>query len=104
MYLRKRRREMSLLTGSEYIHEDKINRTQEEVDSKLIAEAEMQIIHEALSRIHKRDSQLLKMKYFEKISDEEIAEIMGISAASVRFYLTKARRNFAEEFKKRRVE
>ena len=61
----------------------------------------MEVVHDALSRIHKRDCELLRMKYFERLSDEDIAQRLEIGVASVRFYLTKARRNFAKELKRR---
>ena len=101
MYLRRRKREMNLFAGSQYMFDNKISEIQENVDSGVIAEAEIQMLHDALSKIHKRDSELLKMKYFEKMSDEEIAHRLGIAANSVRFYLTKARRNLASELEKR---
>lgn len=104
MYVRKQQRERQILTENWYMFNDGVAEVQQGVDSKLITEAETQVLMEALSKIHKRDSDLLKMKYFEKLSDERIGEVMEISAASVRFYLTKARRNLEEELKRREAE
>ena len=102
MYLRRRQREVELLKESWYIFEHDVTEIQKSVDSRLITEAEMQELKEALSGIYKRDSELLKMKYLEKLPDDQIAKIIGIGTASVRFYLTKARRNLEEEIKRRR--
>ncbi len=100
MYLRKQKREMNFFAEGKYMLDAEINAAQEQVDSMLIAEADMQTVRETLSKIHKKDSDLLRMKYFENVSDAEIAQRIGIGAASVRFYLTKAKRNFANELKR----
>ena len=102
MYLRRRKIERRVLMEGQYMLSGEINEGQESVDSKLIAEAEMKMVSEVLSNIHKRDKELLHMKYFEQISDAEIAQRMGIGVNSVRFYLTKARRNFSNDLERRK--
>ncbi len=104
MYLRKRKRERKILAESGYMFDDRVIEIQKSVDSRLIAEAEMQMLKEALAKIHKRDKEPLDMKYFAKLSDEQIGEAMGIGTASVRFYLTKARRSLEEELVRREAE
>ncbi len=96
MYLRKRKREKEFLM-EEYLAADYIAKESEPVEARLIAEAEMQAIRDALSKVHRKDRDLLMMKYFEKASDKVIAERLGINTASVRYYLTKARRNVERE-------
>ena len=46
-----------------------------------------------LDKLPEREKNLLKWKYFDEYSDEEIAELLGINKDSVRAYLTKARRH-----------
>ncbi len=96
IYLRKIKREKEFLM-EEYPAADYKAKEQEDIDSRLIAEADMQALRIAMSKVHRKDCELLHMKYFEKLSDKVIAERLGIRAASVRYYLTKARRNVGSE-------
>ena len=98
MYLRKRRRENLWLVDDEAVLDWAVC-NYHEIDEELIAEAETDELRTALNRIHKSHKELLEMKYFECLTDEEIAEQIGIGKDSVRFYLTKARRSLAEALK-----
>lgn len=98
MYLRKRRRENTWLVADEKVF-DWATHEHHDVDEDLIAEAEIGELREALNRIHKNHRELLEMKYFANMSDEEIASQLGIGKDSVRFYLTKARRSLKEALK-----
>lgn len=98
MYLRKRRSEHICLVGDEKILDCGIH-TYHDMEADLIAEAEVQELRAAMKRIHKKDQDLLRMKYFEDLPDEEIAAYMGIGKDSVRYYLTKARRNLKAALK-----
>ena len=63
-----------------------------EIDNGLIREAEHEALRLALSRMNERDKELLVMKYYDELSNDEIAERNGTSEACVRANLSKARR------------
>ena len=67
------------------------------MDDARIADADSQMLREALRRVDERTRDLLSMKYFEMRSDSEIAEKLGIGKNSVRQYLTVAQRKLKEE-------
>ena len=94
MYLRKKKRERLCLVGDDGVF-DRATHEHHEVDEELISEAENKAVREALKRIHTKEREVLLMKYFENLSNEEIAEQLEIKKDSVRFYLTKARRSLA---------
>lgn len=98
MYLRRRKREKLWLVDDETVF-DWANQEYHELDEALIAEANITEVREALRRIHKSHRELLEMKYFEYLPDEEIAEQLNISKDSVRSYLTKARRSLRDTLK-----
>ncbi len=49
------------------------------------------ILEEAIYRLSLRDRQLITLSYFEELSSDEVAEIMDISAGTVRVSLMRAR-------------
>ncbi len=91
-YVRKRDRQSKkyYLTGEE---KDFDVPEQREIDDELIRKAETEALRKALHKIHKGECELLQMKYFDLMTDAEIAEKLHIGANSVRQYLTKARRS-----------
>ena len=70
---------------------------QDDVDAALICEAETEIIRQALSRLKPRYRELLEMKYFAGMSDEEIGRELDLSKGSVRYHLANARRALRNE-------
>ncbi len=94
MYLRKRSRERLFYDEQEL--ETSLT-SEDAVDDALIADADSQMLREALQRVDGKTRNLLSMKYFEMRSDLEIAEKLGIGKNSVRQYLTVARRKLKEE-------
>lgn len=99
MYLRQRRSE-SLWTVSDERTFDWVSSSADNVDERLLAEAESQTLRSAINRLKQRDRSLLVMKYFSQMDDEEIGRQLGINKNSVRYYLTMARRALKEELKK----
>ena len=69
----------------------------EEVDSGLIREAEIETLKTALQALNEKERLLLELKYGDEKSNAEIAKIFAIKADSVRSYLTKARRHLQEK-------
>ena len=60
-------------------------------DVVLVAFTNEELVN-GLKRLPQRERDLLRWKYFDDLSDEEIAYAMGIGKNSVRQYLTRARR------------
>lgn len=66
-----------------------------DVDDRLIQGAEIKMLEEAMKQLPEKELHLLQMKYFAQMPDAEIAGVLGIKTASVRYYLTLARRHVA---------
>ena len=49
-------------------------------------------LHEAIKRLNPKYALVLECKYFERLSDNDIAKILSIKPDSVREYLTRARK------------
>jgi len=70
-------------------------------DSRIIQQAELEALKQALSSLPEKEMTLLQMKYVAEIPDEEIAKELGIKRASIRSYLTNARRHVREILKEK---
>lgn len=57
----------------------------------------------ALERLRPRDKELLRMRYFEEMSDQEIAEVIGTKASTVRMCLSRARDRLLRVCKERGI-
>lgn len=64
-------------------------------DSMILAENILSL-NNAIKRLPANESNLLRWKYFDELPDKEIAQLLEINPASVRAYLTKARRHLYE--------
>lgn len=62
------------------------------IDDKVFAKIEAEELIKALRLLPRRECDILRWKYYEVWSDEEIARALGIGKNSVRKYLTHARR------------
>ena len=72
---------------------------EDSVDENLIRTAEIDALKRGLARLSENDRLLLTMKYFDGLSDEEIAARLGVAKASVRTYLTRARNRLCQRLK-----
>ncbi len=63
---------------------------EDSVDENLIRMAEIDALKRGFARLSENDRPLLTMKYFDGLSDEEIAARLGVAKASVRTYLMRA--------------
>ena len=74
--------------------QDKLNAVPDgaEVDAGLLHAAQVDAIMDALARLPDRERELLRMKYYEELSDREIAATLGLNPSSIRTYLLRARR------------
>lgn len=86
--------------------EDTLMKMQSEeppVDERLIRDTEIEELMAALRMLPEKEMYLLEMKYFSQMPDDEIALVLGIKTASVRYYLTLARRRAFEIIAKERT-
>ena len=60
-------------------------------DKRVLQECTIQELMSAIGQLPENDQIVLRMKYFEKHSDQEIASTVGIREVSVRSRLTRAR-------------
>ena len=72
---------------------------EDSVDENLIRMAEIDALKRGLARLSENDRPLLTMKYFDGLSDEEIAARLGVAKASVRTYLMRARNRLCQRLK-----
>ena len=72
---------------------------EDSVDENLIRMAEIDALKRGLARLSENDRLLLTMKYFDGLSDEEIAARLGVAKASVRTYLMRARNRLCQRLK-----
>lgn len=64
-----------------------------ESEIRLIRQEEMELLTDAISKLPQSQKDLLYFKYILDMSDQDIAQVLGIAPSSVRQYLTRARRN-----------
>lgn len=64
----------------------------EGVDEGLMRQAQIHSVARALKRLPERERELLKMKYFDEMTDSEIAALIGVSRDSLRNRMNRARR------------
>ena len=72
---------------------------EDSVDENLIRMAEIDALKRGFARLSENDRPLLTMKYFDGLSDEEIAARLGVAKASVRTYLMRARNRLCQRLK-----
>ena len=61
-------------------------------DALLIRSEQIQTVAAALKRLEPGMRELLRMKYFDEMSDAEIAQLLGVSRDSLRSRVNRARR------------
>ena len=61
-------------------------------DALLIRSEQIQAVAAALKRLEPGMRELLRMKYFDEMSDAEIAQLLGVSRDSLRSRVNRARR------------
>ena len=66
------------------------------VDSRLLERAGVDGIKNAIRALPPREKDLMLMKYFREMTDQEIAEETGLKPVSVRVHLSRARKHLAQ--------
>ena len=87
---RNRRSKYSFLSENEQVFDGTVS--DESVDDRLLQESDIESVRKALLKLSERDRTILRMKYFDQLSDKEIASYLEIKVDSVRYYFTLARR------------
>ena len=70
-----------------------------DIDRDLLHEADIRAMEQALLRLPEQERDLLRMKYYDELTDQEIAQTIGVNESSVRMYLTRARRHVYEQMR-----
>lgn len=65
-------------------------------DDRLLAQAGVDSIKNAIRSLPPREKDIMLMKYFREMTEEEIALEMGLKAVSVRVHLSRARKHLAQ--------
>ena len=73
-----------------------------QVEDQLLSEAGIEQVKSAVRALPPREQDIMMMRYFREMTDEEIAEALGLKAVSVRVHLTRARKHLAELLGERR--
>lgn len=76
--------------------------TDSDIVEKLVRQEELLALCDTLSHLPRNQKELLYFKYNIEMSNQEIAELLGISPDSVREYLTRARRSAKKLMEKER--
>ena len=66
------------------------------VDEALLARAGVEGIKDAIASLSDREKEIMLMKYFRELTDEEIARETGLRPVSVRVQLSRARKHLAQ--------
>ncbi len=59
---------------------------------------------DALECLRPRDREILRMKYYDEMTDQEIAEVIGTKSSTVRMSLTRARNRLMQICRERDIE
>ena len=71
------------------------------VDTHLLSQAGIEGIKEAIRALPPREKDLMLMKYFRDLTEQEMADEMGLKPVSVRVHLSRARKHLAQLLKER---
>ena len=71
------------------------------VDARLLSQAGIEGIKEAIHTLPSREKALMLMKYFREMTEQEMADEMGLNPVSVRSGLSRARKHLAQLLKER---
>lgn len=65
-------------------------------DEHVLLESTIEELMRTIDQLSESDQAVIRMKYFEKLPDHEIAKVLGIQEVSVRSKLTRARQRIYE--------
>lgn len=67
-----------------------------DIDSNLLLNEEVERVKKAILQLPESEQRVMQMKFYENLSNEEIALSLGVKAESVRKYILRARRHVLE--------
>jgi RNA polymerase sigma-70 factor (ECF subfamily) len=73
----------------------------ERTDGRLLAQAGVEAVKDAIRALPPREKDLMLMKYFREMTEQEIAEETGLRPVSVRVHLSRARKRLARLLQER---
>ena len=65
-------------------------------DSRIIEQCTIEMLMNAIDKLSEEDQTAIRMKYFERCSNREIAEVLGVQEGTVRFRVARARKRIYE--------
>lgn len=71
----------------------------QDVESDLFAEEEKQALYQGIRRLSKRQQEIIRLIYFEEKSQEDVADILGITQGTVSVTLERAVENLKKIIK-----
>ena len=95
--LRKKRSEKAFMEREKAAH---INQLRADIEGELddiIRLADADSINKAMERISERDRDILRMKFWERLTDRQIAERIGVGERSGAEYVSHAKKNLARK-------
>ena len=98
LYRRKRGRQRKLVDQfAQRFQPSELDRRNADPLSWLLADERRALVREAMGRLHRRDAEILLLKYTENWSYKQIAEHIGISDSAVEARLHRARGRLRNE-------
>lgn len=76
----------------------------DDVEYSVLRQETVRRMADALECLRPRDREILRMRYYDEMPDEEIAEVIGTKASTVRMCLTRARNRLLRVCKERGIE
>ncbi len=73
-------------------------------DDRLLEQAGVARVKDAIRTLPSREKDIMMMKYFRDMTEQEIGEALGIRAVSVRVHLSRARQHLAQALNGQGVE
>ena len=68
-------------------------------DDRLLSQAGLERIKDAIRALPPREKDIMMMKYFRDMTEQEIGDALGIRAVSVRVHLSRARQHLSQTLK-----
>ncbi len=67
-----------------------------DLEKKIVLEDELERVCSAINQLSAKEQQIMKMKFFLNLKDDEIARRVGLSVSSIRKYISRARKQIRD--------
>lgn len=88
-YDKQKRTNIYIVTGENVEVDSKADKLN--LEEKVLLEDEVERVWKAIMQLPEKEQQILRMKYAMEMSDDEIADKVGLSVNSIRKYVSRAR-------------